>query len=133
MLGLHPEHILNRLPQITQDDQAQIRHLSKYIWPKQFKLDHIWTRPASSASSANSVQSTCRELEIETAGPVKTPKRIPTKLVSQLVDRHRQCNFARLLNRHVPSTMKNRVLSQSEKSELLVSLLSTRDSDRAAI
>lgn len=118
LLGLHPRHILNRLPEISQDKSAQVRHLSKYIWPKQFHLSNIWSLPHGYDGGPNRFE--CREEEISAREACKTPKRLPKQLIERLVDKHHSCNYISLLNRHVPSRMKNRVLSQSERSELLV-------------
>lgn len=122
-LGLSPHHILNRLHKTSPDLDAQVRHLSKYIWPKQYGLDNALTMAQGSGTEYGTRNYDDRELQIKTIGPCKTPQRLrgkPLELAATLLDRHRQCNYVRLLNRHVASRMKDRILSQSEKQDLWV-------------
>lgn len=117
--GMSRTHVLNRLARVAPHEGAQVRHLLKYIWPRLFGL----SSPLDGGSSRAWHD---REHEIQALGPCKTPKPLKgdlERLAGQMIHSHRQTDFATLLNRHVRSRMKDRVLSQSEKSELLVSCL----------
>ncbi|GAA5992398.1 hypothetical protein JCM10908_000464, partial [Rhodotorula pacifica] len=101
--------------------EAAARHLAKYIFPRQFSLHNAFTSPKPRASLDVLPDYMDRELEIKRLGSVKTPPRLrpALPLLQRLGLLSSRCNFRKLLDKRCPSKLKNRQLSQEERSAVL--------------
>ncbi|GAA6058467.1 hypothetical protein JCM3770_002740 [Rhodotorula araucariae] len=131
--GLPPKHILTRLPTIFPLDtlpaapppqaitEAPVRHLAKYIFPRQFGLHNVFTSEKARNSFEILPDYLDREAEIKRHGSMKTPHRIKRvlPLLGRLVTLSSRCNYRKLLDRRCPSKMSHKRLSQEERSAVL--------------
>lgn len=117
--------VLNRFPDLKSS--AQTTHLMKYIFPRQFGLQSVFTDRNEHADQFNSLKSREKEIsELEKfrqqthAGPdkpgnasEKLPKRLRGQtvgLVHKLRVRHTRCSYGELLNYYCPTEVS--LLSQ---------------------
>ncbi|PBK75723.1 hypothetical protein ARMSODRAFT_404731 [Armillaria solidipes] len=142
LCGFQPNHILNRLMpsypivgQLNGDEvpdydprqqQEKARHLSKYIFPRQYGLSSAFTFKTSKWGPATTPTFTDRGAEIR---PSKTPKRLKETLnrLDTLIWRHGKCKYKLLRDQVCPS----KVATKSEKpleSSMILELLSEETS-----
>ncbi|KAI0326933.1 hypothetical protein GY45DRAFT_1348049 [Cubamyces sp. BRFM 1775] len=82
------------------------RHLSKYVFPRQYGLKNPFDSPGSHRSNYGMPPDYLdREQEIKLKGSCKTPKRLKTVLDSleKMIWRHHKCRYKALLNLSCPS------------------------------
>ncbi len=103
--GLHHAHILQRIPDPTQQRQAV--HLLKYVFPRQFGLHNVFTSKVDRDGMAQKIRDyTFREQEITgKAKPSLTwaPRRLrgeATRLVQKLCRNHKACSYSQLLRHY---------------------------------
>ncbi|KAK0500404.1 hypothetical protein EDD18DRAFT_827251 [Armillaria luteobubalina] len=142
LCGFQPNHILNRLmpsypvgEQLNGDEvpdydprqqQEKARHLSKYIFPRQYGLSSAFTFKTSKWGRPVTPTFTDRGAEIR---PSKTPKRLKETLnrLDTLIWRHSKCKYKLLHDQVCPS----KVATKSEKpleSSVILELLSEENS-----
>lgn len=126
MFGLAHTHVLNRFP--SSDSLSQTVHVMKYIFPRQFGLNNVFTSKTGTRETTQSFKEyTFREEEIArseqkrqhqnsqpmahveggTPKPresVKVPKRLrgTVKLIQKLQDRNKRCAYNELLRYYCP-------------------------------
>ncbi|KAL1738672.1 hypothetical protein HDZ31DRAFT_50624, partial [Schizophyllum fasciatum] len=111
--GVFPSDALNfikpayiRTPSAYVDFRAQFtaaRKLSKYVFPRQYGLAHPFNPAKGPAHQLPDY--TDRELEIESLGPCRTPKRLREALclLEKLAWRHGKCRYLPLRDKVCPS------------------------------
>ncbi|KAK4054671.1 Telomerase reverse transcriptase [Microbotryomycetes sp. JL221] len=122
MYGLGHKNILTRLPSLfnlpkTISDcskstfkQTAARHVSKYIFPRQFGLHNPFTEKKVNARFDILPDYDDRDNDIKSMGTVKTPERLKRvlPLISRLILLHNRCNFRKLLDKLAPSKTKKK-------------------------
>ncbi|CAG8097164.1 unnamed protein product [Penicillium salamii] len=127
--GLGKTHVLNRFP--TLDSPEQTVHVMKYMFPRQFGLQSVFT-PGPDGAKSN-IQFKCgtfrekeisqldyerqlrrpqRENECDADGGVaslKVPKRLRgvVKIIRKLRNRHAQCSYSELLRYYCPTEVRH--------------------------
>ncbi|GAB7337712.1 hypothetical protein MBLNU457_g2995t1 [Dothideomycetes sp. NU457] len=107
--GHRPIHVMNRQP---DDDTESVRHLLKYVFPRQHGLHNVFTSQVDRKDSAHQyLDYTLREKEIKRQDlrekKVSVPKRLRGSgqaLFSAVLKRHAKCSYGRLLNHYCPAT-----------------------------
>ncbi|GAA6017246.1 hypothetical protein JCM11491_001868 [Sporobolomyces phaffii] len=146
--GLSPKHILSRLglmfdlptsallprrgarsvdPQTTSKLYTPARHLSKYVFPKQFRLNNVFKGDKVNPWIRVRPDHENREVEIGKLGKVKTPARLKRQVVpllNRMIVLHHRCNYRKLLGIKCPSKVIHRHLDDAEKKSLVSDLLS---------
>lgn len=117
-LGLPSSHALNKVePDRTAQDtpdsvqkklEAAARHLSKYIFPRQYDLKNVFTSPKDKKSLNPFPQFDDREDEILFKSHCKTPKRLrpALPLLERLIKLHSRTTYKKLCNFTCPSKLK---------------------------
>lgn len=123
VVGLPLKHVLNRLNpshqskvEVTSGDYvdpdareqaANVRHLSKYIFPRQYNLSNPF-RPSSRKDAYKFADYSDRESEIKARGACKTPKRLKNilPLIDRLLWRHGKTAYKPLMERVCPSKLQ---------------------------
>lgn len=120
IVGLPYNHILNRLkpsykmrpadPSTYHDPDPRdvarnVRHLSKYIFPLQYKISNVFTSRSSTKERYKQPDFTDRELEIKLHGTSKTPKRLKDVLLllDKMIWRHGKCHYKLIRDKLCPS------------------------------
>ena len=120
-----------------RDSEFKARHVSKYVFPRQYKLGNVFAQADTSAfwgkyDQFNRKKYHDREDEIlvcdfvfplnytckrflQKMGPCKTPKRLKEALVliEQMIRRHGKCGYLPLLNLACPSRVRVTVHANS--------------------
>ncbi|KIK10193.1 hypothetical protein K443DRAFT_81629, partial [Laccaria amethystina LaAM-08-1] len=92
----------------AREQAANVRHLSKYIFPRQYNLSNPF-RSSSGRKDANKFADySDRESEVKlqkARGPCKTPKRLKDilPLIDRLLWRHGKAAYKPLMERACPS------------------------------
>ncbi|SPO40058.1 uncharacterized protein PSFLO_05540 [Pseudozyma flocculosa] len=97
------------------------RHVLKYIFPRQFGLDNVFTTPKDSRVTSQPLNDyTTRETELRSRGPAKTPNRLrqALPLVALMIRRHDKLDYKKLLDRCCPSRLPRRRLTVAEKERI---------------
>ncbi|KAH9928269.1 uncharacterized protein B0H18DRAFT_874847, partial [Fomitopsis serialis] len=90
--------------------EAHVRHLAKYVFPRQYGLSHPFVEnERASFQSHKSLDYLDRESEIKRAGAQKTPKRVKAALhiLDQMIWKHRKCRYKALLELVCPSKVRS--------------------------
>ncbi|KAH8117877.1 hypothetical protein DFH11DRAFT_1504114, partial [Phellopilus nigrolimitatus] len=128
LLGLPIDHVFHRMKTITwreskglrdngdgknglrpgdRDGALEARHLSKYLFPLQYKLDNVFFVPPESMREEQFERGRFanREEEIHLKGSCKTPTRLKNTLplLSQIFNKHKKCGYKPLLDIFCPS------------------------------
>ncbi|KAG5342247.1 hypothetical protein C0989_004091 [Termitomyces sp. Mn162] len=137
IVGLPAKHILNRiypsyerLPKIDPeqyvdpDPKEQLkhaRHLSKYVFPRQYGLNNPFVVAHSRNSAFYAPDYMDRETEIKSLGPCKTPKRLKEilTLLESMIWRHKKCGYVPLRDKVCPSKLQ----STTESKQLDLSVI----------
>ncbi|KAG6862537.1 hypothetical protein C0995_000085 [Termitomyces sp. Mi166 len=137
VVGLPVKHILNRIypsyrrpPKVDPDryvdpdpkEQLQdARHLSKYVFPRQYGLDNPFFVSHLRKYAFNTPDYTDRETEIKSLGSCKTPKRLKEilLLLESMIWRHKKCGYTPLRDKVCPSKLKSTEGTQLDSSVIL--------------
>ncbi|KAG6908673.1 hypothetical protein DXG01_003687 [Tephrocybe rancida] len=125
IVGLPEKHILNRIspsylrPQkiephqyVDPDPKTQqqhARHLSKYVFPRQYGLDSPFLFSSSKKDAFRTPEYLDREAEIKALGPCKTPRRLKEiiPLLQSIIWRHSKCGYKPMRDKVCPMKLKN--------------------------
>ncbi|KIY44167.1 hypothetical protein FISHEDRAFT_52703, partial [Fistulina hepatica ATCC 64428] len=94
----------------THQDMEFVRHLSKYVFPRQYGLESPFT------SNRNPLPDYAdREAEIQKLGRCKTPKRLKgvLELLEKMIWRHGKCAYLPLRDKVCPSKVSGPRLVKS--------------------
>ncbi|EPT01423.1 hypothetical protein FOMPIDRAFT_1120664, partial [Fomitopsis schrenkii] len=83
-----------------KDITAHVRHLAKYVFPRQYGLSHPFIEhERTTFQSHKSPDYSNREEEIKKAGSLKTPNRVKSVLhvLDKLLWKHKKCKYKALL------------------------------------
>ncbi|KAF9468017.1 hypothetical protein BDZ94DRAFT_1154632, partial [Collybia nuda] len=87
-------------------DQAKMaRHLSKYIFPRQYGLSSPFQFTSQTRGAFKLPNYQDRESEISLKGPCKTPRRLKgiLSLLESMIWRHEKCGYKPLRDKICPS------------------------------
>ncbi|GAA5952834.1 hypothetical protein JCM3765_002979 [Sporobolomyces pararoseus] len=103
------------------------RHLSKYVFPRQYSLDNVFEGAKVNTNMRVRPDHEDREQEIKIFGTVKTPMRLKKTvlpLLNRMIVLHGRCNYRKLLGVKCPSKVTHRELDDAEKKSLVTDLMS---------
>ncbi|GAA5871307.1 hypothetical protein JCM16303_000711 [Sporobolomyces ruberrimus] len=114
-------------PQTTSQLYAPARHLSKYVFPRQFGFDNVFESEKVNLSIRVRPDHEDRELEIKKLGTTKTPSRLKRQIVpllNRMIVLHNRCNYRKMLGIKCPSKVSHKALDEEEKKSLVTDLMS---------
>ncbi|KAG2738144.1 hypothetical protein P692DRAFT_20759500 [Suillus brevipes Sb2] len=88
-----------------RDEACKARHLSKYIFPLQYKLSNVFASESPATANYKQPDFTDRERDIQLLGTCKTPKRLKdvVVLLEKMIWRHGKCRYRLLRDETCPS------------------------------
>ncbi|KAF8802468.1 hypothetical protein BYT27DRAFT_7112527 [Phlegmacium glaucopus] len=110
----------------TRKQAEQVRHLSKYVFARQYGLATPFRSTAAKGGSFKFADYLDREAEIKAGGPCKTPKRLKDilPLLEKLLKRHQKCRYVPLRDKACSSKVRSPV--QDNDRVLIYSCSSSR-------
>ncbi|KAF8071885.1 hypothetical protein FPV67DRAFT_904108 [Lyophyllum atratum] len=109
-----------------REQQKHARHLSKYVFPRQYGLTSPFTEANSKRHVFGFPDYMDREVEIKANGSCKTPKRLKDilPLLETMTWRHGKCGYKPLRDRVCPSKLQSTDGQRLDSSVILVCLWS---------
>ncbi|PAV16223.1 telomerase reverse transcriptase [Pyrrhoderma noxium] len=152
LLGFSREHVLNRMMSEVwrtkkglirdgvhdnlrtedRDGAFEARHLSKYVFPLQYKLNNVF-HPSEDRTQDEILRRHFidREEEIETKGSCKTPQRLKNvlRVLARLFKRHEKYGYKVLLDKLCPSKLNPDFNGKEADSAVILGLISDDNSE----
>ncbi|KAK0566761.1 hypothetical protein OC861_003040 [Tilletia horrida] len=118
-----PSHPMKHAAQ--KQEERRVRHLLKYVFPRQFGLHNVFTSPVDRNMTTQALHDyTMREAEIKAKGRCRTPKRLlPVRgIIKTMLKRFDGLDVKKILDRCCPTRIPKGKLTKRDKEQMAADL-----------